>query len=304
VNENLYRLYFDAGKNIGDKAELVKMEAEAGGIDFINHVITGNAGSGDNVVIFGSPYNDQRLLEGSVPLGKMDFDVDGSIPDPPLYLVRLLTKYLNNMGIEADSVSTTLRAIQWQGKTDTNVRITIDTHKSPPLSVIIIPTHVKSVNLFAEAILKTIGRIKKNEGSESSGTEAITEYWSKKGIDLTGFDMQDGCGLSRKNKISTRQLVSMLQMIKNEKYFPTFEMSLPLAGVSGGMASMLKGSIAEKNLRAKTGNMEKIKSYVGYVKNAGGKDLAYTIIVNNYSCTNAVLKQKLEKLMLLIAQTK
>jgi D-alanyl-D-alanine carboxypeptidase/D-alanyl-D-alanine-endopeptidase (penicillin-binding protein 4) len=67
---------------------------------------------------------------------------------------------------------------------------------------------------------------------------------------------------------------------------------------------MLKGSIAEKNLKAKTGNMEKIKSYAGYVKNAGGKDLAFAIIVNNYSCSNAILKQKLEKLMLIITQTK
>ncbi|MEI6852792.1 MAG: D-alanyl-D-alanine carboxypeptidase, partial [Bacteroidota bacterium] len=135
-------------------------------------------------------------------------------------------------------------------------------------------------------------------------TEAITEFWKQKGIDLSGFDMEDGCGLSRKNKISTRQLVSILKLIRSDKNFSAFEKSLPVAGVSGGMASMMKGTPAEKNLKAKTGNMEKIKSYAGYVKNAGGKDVAFAIIVNNYSCTNAVLKQKLEKLMLLMAQTK
>jgi serine-type D-Ala-D-Ala carboxypeptidase/endopeptidase (penicillin-binding protein 4) len=304
VNENLYRLYFDAGKKIGDKAELIRMEPEAEGINFINHVITGKSGSGDNVVIFGSPYNYQRLLEGSVPLGKIDFDVDGSLPDPPFYLINLFEKYLKYNGIYADSSSTTLREMEWKGKTDMNERKTIAIHKSLPISEIIVPTHMKSVNLFAEAMLKTIGRLKKNKGSVASGTEAITEYWKKKGIDLSGFDMEDGCGLSRKNKISTSQLVSMLNVIKSEKYFPVFESSLPVAGVSGGMASMLKGSIAEKNLKAKTGNMEKIKSYAGYVKNAGGKEVAFAIIVNNFSCSNAVLKQKLEKLMLLIAQSK
>jgi serine-type D-Ala-D-Ala carboxypeptidase/endopeptidase (penicillin-binding protein 4) len=304
VNENLYRLYFDAGQKIGDNAELTRMEPEAYGINFINHVITGKSGSGDNVVIFGSPYNNQRLLEGSVPLGKTDFDVDGSLPDPPLYLIHLFENYLNSNGIYADSSSTTLRELEWKGKTDTNARKTLAVRKSPPLSEITVPTNMKSVNLFAEAMLKTIGRLKKNEGSVSAGTEAITEYWSRKGLDLSGFDMEDGCGLSRKNKISTRQLVSILNVIKSEKYFSAFEKSLPVAGVSGGMASMLKGSIAEKNLKAKTGNMEKIKSYAGYVKNAGGKDIAFAIIVNNYSCNNAVLKQKLEKLMLLMAQSK
>ncbi len=304
VNENLYRLYFDAGQKVGDKATLVKMEAEADGIHFINRVITGKAGSGDNVIIFGAPYNDQRILEGTVPLGKMNFDVDGSLPDPPSCLINAFAKYLINIGITADSTPTTQREMEWKGKTDTNARITLAIHKSPPLSEIIYPTHIKSVNLFAEAMLKTIGKLRKNEGSVAAGTEVVTEYWNKKGIDLTGFDMQDGCGLSRKNKISTRQLVSILQTIQSEKYFTVFEKSLPLAGVSGGMASLLKGSMAEKNLKAKTGNMEKIKSYAGYVKNAGGKDVSFAIIVNNYSCNNAVLRQKLEKLMLLIAQTK
>jgi D-alanyl-D-alanine carboxypeptidase/D-alanyl-D-alanine-endopeptidase (penicillin-binding protein 4) len=234
----------------------------------------------------------------------MDFDVDGSIPDPPKYFINSFSKNLSNNGILADSGSSAIRDIQWNGMTDTNARKTIATHKSPPLSEIICPTNLKSVNLFAEAILKAIGSVKKNDGSESSGTGAITEFWKMKGVDLTGFDMNDGCGLSRKNKISTRQLASILRLIKSEEYFTDFEKSLPVAGVSGGMASMLKGSMAEKNMKAKTGNMEKIKSYAGYVKNAGGKDIAFAIIFNNYNCTNAVLKQKIEKLMLLMAQSK
>jgi len=73
INENQYRLYFNAGKNVGDKAELTKTDSGAVGITFINHVVTGKAGSGDNVIIFGAPYTNVRLLEGTVPLGKKDF---------------------------------------------------------------------------------------------------------------------------------------------------------------------------------------------------------------------------------------
>jgi serine-type D-Ala-D-Ala carboxypeptidase/endopeptidase (penicillin-binding protein 4) len=304
INENQYRLYFNAGKSVGDKVELTKTDTAAEGITFINHVVTGKSGSGDNVIIFGAPYSNIRLLEGTVPLGKKDFDVEGSIPDPPMFFIKIFAGYLTSNGITADSSFTTTREMNWQGKTDTNARKTLSTHKSPSLSEIVIPTHIKSLNLFAEAILKAIGIAEKKEGSESAGTDAVKEYWVKKGIDLTGFDMNDGCGLSRKDKISTKQLAEILSKIKSEKSFTDFEKSLPVAGVSGGMASMLKGTIAEKNLKAKTGNMEKIKSYAGYVKNAAGKDIAFAIIVNNYSCTNPILKQKLEKLMLLIAQTR
>ncbi len=304
IDENQYTLYFDAGKKVGEKARLTKVEPEMEGVDFVNQITTGKSGSGDNVVILGAPYTNMRLLEGTVPLGRTNFDVEGSLPDPPELFIKAFAKYLTINGIMADSLSATFREMQWIGKIDTNIRKTIYTHHSPSLSEIVAHTNTKSINLFAEAILKIMGKIKNNEGSMSAGTEAVKDYWSKKGVDLAGFEMHDGCGLSRKNKISTRQLGDILSLIFKDKSFQDFEKSLPVAGVSGGMATMLKGSIAAKNLKAKTGNMEKIKSYAGYVKNAGGKNIAFAIIVNNYNCTNAVLKQKLEKLMLVIAEGK
>ncbi len=304
VNENYYRLYFDAGNIVGQSAKLANMEPDMPEIKFINHVTTGKSGSGDNVVIFGAPYNYDRLLEGTVPLGRKNFDVDGSIPDPPSYLAGMFSNFLAQKGIKADSSYSTLREIILNGKQDTNQRQTLAVHYSPPLSEIIVPTNLKSVNLFAEALLKAIGCAKKNDGSLSSGIEAVRNFWINKGVNLDGFAMEDGCGLSRKNKISTHQLAEILRALKTEKSFTSFEKSLPVAGKSGGMASILNGTIAENNMKAKTGNMEKIKSYAGYVKNAGNKDVAFAIIVNNYTCNNAVLKQKLEKLMLLIAKTK
>jgi D-alanyl-D-alanine carboxypeptidase/D-alanyl-D-alanine-endopeptidase (penicillin-binding protein 4) len=153
-------------------------------------------------------------------------------------------------------------------------------------------------------MLKMAGKLKKGTGSSDAGIEAIKDFLNSKKIDLKGFNMEDACGLSRKNKISTRQLCNILRAVKNENSFNAFYASLPVAGKSGGMAAMLKSTTAENNLRAKTGNMDKIKSYAGYVNNASGKELAFAIIFNNYTCSNAEIKQKAEKLMLLISQTK
>lgn len=172
------------------------------------------------------------------------------------------------------------------------------------MSEIIKLTNIKSVNLFAEAILKALGMKKKNEGSEQAGIEVVKNFWASKNVDLAGFQMEDACGLSRKNKISTRQLSEMLKVLSKEKTYQVFSESLPVAGQSGGMASMLKNTVADNNLKAKTGNMDKIKSYAGYVTNAGGKELAFALIFNNYNCSNAILKQKSEKILLLISQTK
>jgi len=304
VFENSYRLYFDAGAEIGSPAKLTKMNPVMNDISFINNVTTAAAGSGDNVIIYGQPYTNFRMLEGTVPLGKSDFDVDGSIPDPPKFFAGLFYGYIKDKGILVGNSGATGRVITWNSLTDTAGRKQLAKHLSPKLSEIIKHTNIKSVNLFAEAFLKALGRMKKNEGSEKAGIEVVKQFWASKNIDLKGFEMEDACGLSRKNKISVRQLCEMLKLLSKEKTFSVFSQSLPVAGKSGGMASLLKNTIAENNLKAKTGNMDKIKSYAGYVTNAGGKQLAFALIFNNYTCPNAELKQKSEKLMLLISQTK
>jgi len=93
-------------------------------------------------------------------------------------------------------------------------------------------------------------------------------------------------------------------VISKEKSYDVFCASLPVAGKSGGMAGMLKNTIAENNLKAKTGNMDEIKSYAGYVTTAGGKEVAFALVFNNYNCPNAEIKQKAEKLLLLISRLK
>jgi D-alanyl-D-alanine carboxypeptidase/D-alanyl-D-alanine-endopeptidase (penicillin-binding protein 4) len=303
IFENSYRLYFNAGNAVGERATLTECNPEMKNISFINHVTTGAANSGDNVVIFGGPYTNERLLEGTVPLGKKHFDVDGSIPDPPEFFAELFYEYLSDKGVRCNGYNT-LRKLNWSEKHDSSQRKTLSEHFSPELSEIVIPTNIKSINLFSEAMLKMAGKLKKGTGSSDAGIEAIKDFLNSKKIDLKGFNMEDACGLSRKNKISTRQLCNILRAVKNENSFNAFYASLPVAGKSGGMAAMLKSTTAENNLRAKTGNMDKIKSYAGYVNNASGKELAFAIIFNNYTCSNAEIKQKAEKLMLLISQTK
>lgn len=300
--ENKYTLYFDAGKNVGDAAALIKMYPYIADLQFTNTVKTGNSGSGDNAVIIGSPFSDKKIIEGTIPFGKKNYDVDGSISNPPELFAELFYNFLSSKGIQVDSLFSS--EFETGKKSDTSSRKVIFVHESPKLSDIVYYTNLKSVNLFAESILKITGLQINGKGGYSEGIEVITEFWRKKDIDLSGFFMHDGCGLSRKNKLSTYQIVSILAKIINEKTFPQFEKSLPLAGVSGGLSNMLKGSVAENNLKAKTGNMDKIKSYAGYVKNVSGNELCFAIIFNNYTCSNSEVKAKAEKLMLLIAQTK
>jgi len=104
--------------------------------------------------------------------------------------------------------------------------------------------------------------------------------------------------LSRYNALNAGQLVFVLQYMKNNSQnFVVFENSLPVSGKSGSLENIGKNTPAEGNLRAKSGYMERCMSYAGYVTTVSGKDVAFAVIVNNFSGTNAGIKKILEEFM-------
>ena len=132
-------------------------------------------------------------------------------------------------------------------------------------------TNQKSMNLYAEHLLKKMGEMILHEGSTEAGIKAVTTFWHSQKMDLNGFNMADGSGLSRKNLITAKQLVFILQLMKNSDFFPVFIQSLPQ-----------KGDL----IRAKTGSMSLVKGCAGYVG-----DIAFAILINQ--CLDPIKKDEL-----------
>jgi D-alanyl-D-alanine carboxypeptidase len=159
-------------------------------------------------------------------------------------------------------------------------------------------TNLNSVNWRANRMLQKIGEYKYKKRDLFYGSKAVMEFWQSKGVDMTGLYMCDGSGRSRDNIISPKQLTDILFKITTSAIYPIFYNSLPLAGISGTMHKWLRGTVGEGRLRAKTGSLDGVRSYTGYVKSLHGKNLIFAIIVNNYTCPTKSLKQRLEKTML------
>jgi D-alanyl-D-alanine carboxypeptidase/D-alanyl-D-alanine-endopeptidase (penicillin-binding protein 4) len=132
----------------------------------------------------------------------------------------------------------------------------------------------------------------------------VTAYWKDRGVDVSGFSMADGCGLSRANIITTKTETQILCKMIKDKNFDVFYKSLPIAGKSGSLGSLCEGTFAENNLRAKSGYIHMVRSYAGYVKNRKGDLLCFSVIANNYECSATEMKKKLERLLIAIAETK
>jgi D-alanyl-D-alanine carboxypeptidase/D-alanyl-D-alanine-endopeptidase (penicillin-binding protein 4) len=302
IFENQYHVYFDAGKNIGDSAKIDNIFPEIPYMDIINNVKTGKANSGDNVIIFGSPFSNIRIMEGTMPLGKNNYSVEGSIPDPSYYFAYYFNRKLIENGVIATNPPSTVRHLRLNKESVDTSRIFIAKHISPSLESIVSITNLKSVNTFAEHILKMLGENKELEGTYDAGAKVVENFLISKKIDVAGFAMNDGSGLSPLNRVTTKQMAGFLLQFINDPAYEAFYNSLPVAGKSGSIASLFKGTFAENNLRAKSGFFSWTRAYAGYVFNKSNDLLTFSIIVNNYDCKPLEMKTKLEKLMLLIAE--
>ena len=302
IFDNYYSVFFNTGNKIGDTVEIVKLVPDIPNLVFDN-TVSADSISYDNAYIFGAPYCNNRYIRGQLPVNKFGFPVKGSIPDPTLIAALQLNLALNNNNIELQKPPTTMRLLQQIGG-DINIgaKAFYVTH-SPPLSEIIAQTNVHSINLFAEHCLIQSG-IKLGAAPETdSSMDSVLSFWTNKGMDTQGMSLHDGSGLSQYNAITPRQMVYLLKYMKLEsKYFDVFYNSMAIAGETGTIKNMFKGTIAEGELRAKSGTVNRVKAYAGYVKTKSGREIAFSMVVNNFSCKSREAKAKLEQLMIALAE--
>jgi serine-type D-Ala-D-Ala carboxypeptidase/endopeptidase (penicillin-binding protein 4) len=296
VFDNSYKLYFRPAK-LGQIATIIKTEPAIPQLQFINDVHTAAANTGDNASIAGAPYSNLRFTTGTVPAVGQSFVIKGAIPDPPLFLANQLTQKLTTMGIQVTQVASTSRILKLENKWLNSERKRIHRHTSPLLKTIVEYTNLYSVNLYAEAMLKQIGKKLEKKASTEKGIKAIKDFWAKRGISRAKFWMLDGSGLALQNGITASQLTDFLCNTKALKSFNTFYLSLPLSGVSGTMKGVGIGTKMQKNLRAKTGGMTGVSAYCGYFKNTNGELMAFSLIANRYTCKSALMQKKLTEIL-------
>lgn len=267
-----------------------------------NFYCSNEVSDGDKAYIFGGPFSNDRFLDGPVPLNA-SISVKGSMPDPPMYLASLLTEKIAQSGIMISQFPTTNRIIEEENeKINSADKKLLCSFTSPTLKEIISATNQKSINLYAETLLKTIAKEKTNAATCENGLKQIYAYWTAQGVDLTGFFMNDGSGLSRHNAISPYHFSQILYAISKQSYATTFKSSLAIAGQSGTLKNLCAGTEAAGKIIAKSGTVERGISYTGYVQSSSGKQLSFSMIFNNYNGSNAELRKKIEQLMIYMSK--
>ncbi len=291
INENQYRIYFDRRATVKRQPRLRGIDPQIPGIHFFNEVLVDSANTPDNAYIFGGPYNYEKRIVGTIPAGEGSFVIRGSIPDPPFFMAHLLGEALNKVGIQSNGSAT-----QYHPKKEK--RNNIYEILSPTLDEIVIKANHESNNLYCESLLKTIATVEASGGSGGVGIYLIKKNLTKHRINTMSLHMEDGSGLSARNQVSSLLLAKFLQkyalkfenMKKVLRYFPS-------AGQSGTLRRMFGKSPARGKVWAKSGYMDRVLSYTGYIKSKSGRWRSFSVIVNGYSVDKNKMRTKLEKLI-------
>lgn len=311
-HDNKYTMLLQSGA-AGSSTLITGIVPAIDDLQIVNHVTAG--GSDDNAFIYGSSYSSYRTAQGTIPPNKKNYEVEGAIPDPAYFCARSLETALKRIDISISGKTTTIRALRDDKELNEHVsgyndgveynamkRKTLYVNYSPTLDKIVYWTNLKSLNLYAEHLLKYICYSKTGFGTESQGTDIVTNFWKARGVDVSGFFMNDGCGLARANVITTKTETQILRLIAKDKTYNAFYNSLPVAGKSGSLGGLCEGTFAENNMHAKSGYITRARGYAGYVKNRKGELLCFSVLANNYDCTPTEMKRKLEKILIAIPE--
>ena len=302
INDNLYHIYFEPNKNINGKAKFLRTEPVIPDLKFINNMLTGSKNSGDNGYVFCPPNYYIAELKGSIPQGKPEFKIKGSIPNPPLFAVQYLKTHLEKKGIfvEGDTF-VSQKPVSYVSKNE------ICNIVSPPVKEIVYIINKKSYNLYTEQILREMGFRVFGKATTENGIEAVKQFLKRNGIDTEYFNIFDGSGLSRSNIVTTSLMTDLLIAVSKKSYFESFYNSLGVAGKTDDLSSFKYfgiGTKIEKNARIKSGYMTGVRSHSGYVTDSKGRLIAFSFIANNFLGSTSFISKKHREILIELAKMK
>lgn len=256
---------------------LVVISPSLAGIRVVNETRTAGAASTGSI----SAYWDEDgslVVSGTTPLGRGPTNMWISMQEPAPLVATVFANALREAGIEVAGDIVPGRV----GGNQVHVAI----HRSMPLSQLLVPFLKLSNNGHGEVILKTLGRKFRSQGSWTAG-RAVVESFLRDVVRVKGsFNIADGSGLARTNLVTPEQLTALLRYMSERPNFSYFYNALPVAGASdrmvgGTLRSRLQGTPAQFNARAKTGSIGNVSTLSGYVDNASGDRLVFSIMFNH-----------------------
>ncbi len=150
--------------------------------------------------------------------------------------------------------------------------------ESAPLSSLIRDINKFSNNVMTQQLFLTMGAAGGSPGNPQRGAAAVRGLLAARGIDAPELILENGCGLSRVERVSVATLASVLADAWKSQWMPELMASLPISGVDGTMKAR---NVPAGAAHMKTGMLDDARAVAGYVLAASGKRYVVVAIIND-----------------------
>ena len=339
VNDNAIDLTVRPGSKAGAPVSITTGPPAASFMTIVNRATTTAKGTRSDLRIHRGLGANTLEISGTVAVGDDGFTGGVAIPDPALAFVAMLRDALIKRGVKIEGRLRTVNA-RTGGSVVPVATATSDAGRMPALPVdagkmpalpgaLPAPVEIASLpsapfndiaahtlkpsqNLYTELILRTLGKMRKtapppddtrraSQTDEDAGLAAVRDFLKQAGVSESQLNLDDGSGLSRSDMIMADATVQLLTFMTKHRYFAQFRDALPIAGVDGTLRNRMRGTAAERNVRAKTGTLSSVASLGGYVTTAAGERLVFSMMLNNYPDASALRRDSIDAIAVLLA---
>ena len=239
-------------------------------------------------------------LTGKLALNTAPTQIDLPLVNPAESFISAFRQSLNRSGIAFGSTRLVL------GQNTINIP-EIAAINSPTITELINETNQYSNNVYAEVLLRSIGRnhpehYTSSEDTISFGIASVKKSLTEMGIDPQAYSLHDGSGLSRHNLVTPTTFVRVLSAMTLTPAGQIYRNSLPIAGVSGSLRNRMKGTLAQGIVRAKTGSMSGVVSLAGYINPPQYSPLVFSIILNQHDRPTSQMVKVIDEVMVLLTR--
>jgi D-alanyl-D-alanine carboxypeptidase/D-alanyl-D-alanine-endopeptidase (penicillin-binding protein 4) len=150
--------------------------------------------------------------------------------------------------------------------------------ESAPLAMLIRDINKFSNNVMTQQLFLTLGAAGGEAGNPERGASAVRGLLAARGIAAPELILENGCGLSRVERVSAGTLAAVLVDAWKSQWMPELMASLPVSGVDG---TMQRRNVVSGAAHMKTGMLEDTRAVAGYVLAASGKRYVVVGIINH-----------------------
>ncbi len=288
-----------AGLNFNNNCVDIRLAPDGGKVaveltpatDYVTITNKAVVDSGKHLVWFQRQGKGNLIVAGGKVKARMWEPASVPVHDPTAFTARVIVETLKREGVELAGRVRFQRVRNKDGTEPADLRV-VARHEQP-IGPCLWRANTHSQNFFAEALFKALGAYRRGtqhpvaEGTWDTGRQVIAAWIKQRGLAAPrGLAVDDGSGLSKKNKLSPHLLTDVLRTMAGHEASELWLDSLATGGVDGTLRRRFRGLADEDDndggrVHAKTGTLSNASALSGYVETADGGLIAFSILHDN-----------------------